>query len=50
MKKKFALGPMLWGSFSFILGAAVTFYIAYRELKYLQDNPQIVLPQVPPQL
>ena len=49
MKKKFALGPMLWGSFSFILGAAVTFYIAYRELKYLQDNPQIVLPQVPPQ-
>ena len=40
---------MLWGSFSFILGAAVTLYIAYRELKYLRDNPQIVLPQVPPQ-
>ena len=49
MKKKFALGPMLWGSLSFILGAAITFYIAYRELKYLQENPQIVLPQVSPQ-
>ena len=49
MKKKFALGPMLWGSLSFILGAAVTSYIAYRELKYLQDNPQIVLPQVSPE-
>ena len=49
MKKKFALAPTLWGSFSFILGAAVTLYIAYRELKYLRDNPQIVLPQVPPQ-
>ena len=49
MKKKFALGPVLWGSLSFILGAALTSYVAARELKYLQANPQIVTPRVSPQ-
>jgi hypothetical protein len=31
MKKKFALGPVLWGSLSFVLGAALASFIAFRE-------------------
>jgi presenilin-like A22 family membrane protease len=51
MKKKFALGPVLWGSLSFILGAALASFIASREITYLAANPDIAdqLPKVSPQ-
>jgi presenilin-like A22 family membrane protease len=48
MKKNFALGPMLWGSLSFILGAAIVTYIGPRDREFLSTN-QIVLPSVSPQ-
>ena len=49
MKKRFTLSPVLWGSISFILGAAIASFVAGRELTYLQVNPDFVLPQVPSQ-
>ena len=52
MKRKFALSSLLWGSLSFIVGAALASYIASRELRYLDANPDIAadLPKVSPQL
>ena len=51
MKNKLALGPLLWGSFSFIIGAALASYIASRELQFLYANPDVAadLPRVSPQ-
>ena len=51
MKKKFALSSLLWGSLSFIIGAALASYIASRELQFLDANPDIAkeLPQISPQ-
>jgi presenilin-like A22 family membrane protease len=51
MKKNFALGPVLWGSLSFVLGAALASFIAFRELNYLAANPDIAadMPKVAPQ-
>jgi uncharacterized protein YneF (UPF0154 family) len=49
MKKNIALGPVLWGSLTFILGAALASFVASRELKYLKANPQIIVPEVSPQ-
>jgi presenilin-like A22 family membrane protease len=51
MKNKFAVDPLLWGSLSFIIGAVLASYIAYRELKYLDANPDIAadLPKISPQ-
>jgi presenilin-like A22 family membrane protease len=49
MRKKIALGPVLWGSLTFILGAALASFVASRELKYLKANPQIIVPEVSPQ-
>jgi presenilin-like A22 family membrane protease len=48
MKKKFALGSVLWGSLTFIMGAALASYIAPRDQEFLKTN-QIVLPEVSPQ-
>ena len=51
MKKKFAVAPLLWGSLSFIIGAALASYIASRELQFLDANPDIAadLPKISPQ-
>ena len=51
MKKKFAAGPLLWGSLSFIIAAALASFIASRELQFLDANPDIAadLPQIAPQ-
>ncbi len=51
MKKKFAFSPTLWGSLSFILGAALASFIASREVTYLAANPDVAadLPKVSPQ-
>jgi presenilin-like A22 family membrane protease len=49
MNKKIAFGSALWGSFTFILGAATALYVASREMEYLEANPQISLPEVAPE-
>ena len=51
MKNKFAVGPLLWGSLSFIIGAALASFVASRELQYLDANPDVAadLPKVSPQ-
>jgi len=36
----------MWGSLSFILGAAIASYVTARELTYLRVNPDVVLPRV----
>jgi presenilin-like A22 family membrane protease len=46
MKNRFTLSPVMWGSLSFILGAAIASYVTARELTYLRVNPDVVLPRV----
>jgi presenilin-like A22 family membrane protease len=41
MKKPAILGPVLWSSLTFILGAAIASFVAFRETVFLENNPQI---------
>lgn len=50
MKERTALNPVIWSSLIFIAGASIASLVAYREVQFLNANPQLILPHVSTQL
>ncbi len=45
MKKRSIPEPVLWSSLMFVVAVTITYAVSYREMAFLEANPQIIPPQ-----